>query len=237
MDNYNIIILSQPRSGSSLLCELFCCFKNTLVLHEVFTDGNVPLTELKIHHRNMLKIIQKNPKSAFGHLEKLFSSRHRVFKIHMFQLQDFDLDFVLELPNTKFLLVTRDNFLEQYVSAKLANMTGSFSTNDEIRGVSSKDITFELDIEDYKIKKETNSFGIKFIKEKLKELNHNYLEFNYEDDLENYNGTALEKIKAWALTSDISLEPSKYIPSVYQKQNSRHMHEIITNWENVKDLI
>ena len=47
----------------------------------------------------------------------------------------------------------------------------------------------------------------------------------------------LEKIKAWAVTSNIMLEQTDYIPSVYQKQNLRQMHEIITNWDSVKDLI
>ena len=237
MDTHNIIILSQPRSGSSLLCELFCCFKNTIVLHEVLTNGNVSLTELTLHHQNMLKIIQKNPKTAIGHLEKLFSNKHRVFKIHFFQLQDLNLDFVLELPNTKFVLITRQNFLEQYVSVRLANMSGSFSTNDEIRGVKSNNLMFELDIADYKHEEAGNNYNIATIKKKLKDLNHNYLEFNYEDDLEHFNLDILEKIKAWALTANISLEQSDYIPTVYQKQNSRQIHEIITNWDSVKDLI
>ena len=237
MDNYNIIILSpQPRTGSSLLCELFCCFKNTTVLHEVFTDGNVPLTT--VHpYRRLLRIIQKNPETVIGHLEKFFSNKHRVFKIHFFQIQNHNLDFVFELPNTKFVLITRKHFLEQYVSAKLANMSGSFSTNDEIRGVSSKDITFELDIKDYKDQELGNTYNIEMLKKRLTELNHNYLEFNYEDDLEKYNLSILEKIKAWALTANISLEQSDYIPTVYQKQNLRQMHEIITNWDSVKDLI
>ena len=236
MDNYNIIILSQPRTGSSLLCELFCCFKNTTVLHELFTEGNVPLTKFP-HHQAILKKIQKTPKLAIEQLEKMFSNKHRVFKIHMFQLQDLNLDFVLELPNTKFVLITRDNFLEQYVSVKLANISGSFSTNDEIRGVSSKNIMFKLDIKDYKKQELGNAYNIEMIKKQLKELNHNYLEFNYEDDLEHFNLDILEKIKAWAVTSNIMLEQTDYIPSVYQKQNLRQMHEIITNWDSVKDLI
>ena len=75
------------------------------------------------------------------------------------------------------------------------------------------------------------------IKKKLKDLNHNFLDLNYEDDLENYDLSIFEKIRTWASTFGIVLNQSDYILSVYQKQNFRQMHEIISNWDSVKDLI
>ena len=237
MNAFNIVILSQPRTGSSLVSELFCCFENTLVLNELFTENNVLLTYTPREWRPLTKLMQKHPKLGITHLEKSFSNVHRVFKIHLWQMFKFDLEFVLSMPNTVFILITRQNFLEQYVSAKLAYMSNSFSTNDERRGTSSKDITFELDINDYKEHKAGNIYNIDMIKKKLKDLNHNFLDLNYEDDLENYDLSIFEKIRTWASTFGIVLNQSDYILSVYQKQNFRQMHEIISNWDSIKDLI
>lgn len=247
----NIIILSQPRTGSSLLCEIFHCFKQTRVLYELFNEGKDRKSPMLAQFERKFicreedysdgetfnKFIQVNPIKTISRLERVIPNLFRVFKIHLVDAQDWNIDFLFENPNNDFILLHRRNKLEQYVSDKLASMTGAFSIHDELNGISSRSTTLEFNLKDYRRFLNGNEWLYEKYISKLKSRGIDYLEVFYEDSLENYNENFITTIQQWAVRNDIVLERNNYVPQHYQKQNLRPMSEIITNWEEIKDQI
>lgn len=252
----NIVILSQPRTGSSFLCELFTCFKDTRVLYEFFAPGGVPQdtaphkTQLKYFekayiyrdysfpkHNELIDFIQANPQLSMDRLEQVVFRENRVIKTHLFQMNSLGLDFLITRPNTKFILLSRTNVLEQYVSRRLAVETGVFSSQDETEETTSTTATFSLDLSDYRNFKNSNESLFNSYRKKLTDAGQNFLELTYEDDLLQFNSSVMSKIQSWANSNNIPLERNDNFPSQFKKQNTRTIDQIVLNYDQIKDLL
>ena len=247
----NIIILCEPRTGSNVLCELFFSYNNFIVLNEFFTERieeklaphysmmsddmkNSFYENFNIENKTvpgLIDFLNANPKSSLDFLDKL-TLKYRLIKIHNFTFNDLNLSFLLDDPNTKFILLNRTSKIKQYVSNEVANQTQEWynvdTSNKKIWVVPEKFLKFE---------KESLKW-YSSIESKLIEKNHNFLKINYEEDLENIKQDQITlKISKWLTDNKILARTNAYKLSRYRKQNLSDLEHVILNYSQIKDFL
>lgn len=252
----NIIILAQARTGSCLLCNVFGMLKpcrnlNELFLSYRFTENpkNLPLLphlhfftllerveifdRLKIEYNNytaLLKHLSKHPEDSITLLDKLMPVP-KVIKILDHQMVDTDINFLFQKENTKFVLLDRSNKLEQFVSYEIAKKNGQWINSD------TSDIKIHVDRTEFVNFINDSESWYDQIRQTLTSKGHDFLEVNYEADL---NTDSLDplmfKIKDWLSTQGIETTVGS-TDIFYKKQNSLPMSEKISNFDEISDLI
>lgn len=252
----NIIVLAQARTGSCLLCNVFsmlnpCRNLNELFLSYKFAENPANLSIIPHQHLfkesellylfhclkiefndyvSLLKYFSKNPNKILEMLDSLMPVP-KVIKILDHQMINTDIKFLLQKENTKFVLLDRSNKLEQFVSYEIAKQTSQWINTD------TSDIKIHVDRTAFINFVNESTSWYNQITNQLTSNGHNFLEINYETDL---NTDSLDplmfKIKDWLSTQGIETTiGSKDI--FYKKQNLLPIAEKISNFDEIQDLI
>lgn len=252
----NIIILAQARTGSCLLCNVFGMLNPCRNLNELFISyrfAENPANFFIIPHRYffktselmhlfhslkidvnnyvlLLKYFSNNPQKGIDLLDSLIPVP-KVIKILDHQMVNTDINFLYQKENTKFVLLDRSNKLEQFVSYEIAKKNGQWINTD------TSNIKIKVDRTEFlNFINESNSWYDQ-IREKLTSNGHNFLEVNYEADLNTDNLDSLMfKIKDWLSVQGIETTVGS-TNKLYKKQNSSPMSEKISNFDEIRDLI
>jgi LPS sulfotransferase NodH len=126
------VVLSTPRTGSTLLCDILTSVRNCLVDYELFHrsriqygGGDVIGTEaIAARDADPLRWLQEreDATAAFGYTMTGF----KLFLFHNERV----LDHVLSEPRYRLILLTRENRLAQYSSHLIAQQTGQWELRD-----------------------------------------------------------------------------------------------------------
>lgn len=244
---HNIIILSEARTGSSLLSDMFRCFSGFRDVGVFFWTPKVPgsyvnrplnLTndECKYiypdfdgtEYVSLKSHIDKNPYDSFVRLESLMGNDSMVIKTHKGHYERGNIEFLLSYPNTKFVLLNRTNKLRQYYSSVIA-------LNDDIWDNKKSNRKIYVDVRIFRVYRDKSVLRDKYYKDFLVSHGHSPLEINYERDLENYDlHTLLGKMENWFDENGISHERSGYIPNKYIRQNDMETKDMILNYSMIK---
>ena len=247
----NIIILSQPRTGSNLLCEFLFSYGSFRILNELFIRfhniNDVPHTKLLREHEitalidhfkledrsltSLIKTMNDNTKETLTFLSQIIS-QYKIIKIHDFMLKDFDLDFVFNDPETKFIVLERETKISQYISRIVADQLVKWTY------VDTSDVKVHVDPDKFLKFKEESINWYQAIETRLINNKCNYLKLSYERDLENidYN-VLLPKINNWLNQNQISYYNNDYKVKYHIKQNRSTLEHVIENFSEIKNII
>ena len=242
----NIVILSQPRTGSNLLSRVLGNFPPFRELSEFFiteSDAknvdqsilpyNVFLSNsefdvlkylLKTDTENFLNVVHKDINHTIHKLDLLIPHT-KIFKIQNHQITDIQLKTLLDNPTLKFIVLERKDKLKQYASNVVAGKVKQFFSN----------IKININVDEFN---KFNDASIKWyinLRQMLTEKNINFLNIVYEDDLEFIDEVKLaEKIKTWL--NQVQIPYSKYSsrPLYFFKQNNQPIEETILNFRELK---
>jgi LPS sulfotransferase NodH len=248
----NIIVLSQPRTGSNLLCEVFFSFFPLRVLMEFFIYfqdlKDVPhhkvlrpneLDALAKHFKlqdsnieSLTTTLNQHPKEALDAISSIIP-QYKVIKLHDFMLEQMDLEFIFNDPETKFVVLERTSKLKQYVSLVNARALGRWTD------VDTSDMKVHVDTEDFLKFKNSSNNWYQMIESKLANQGHNYLKLTYEQDLENIDWDVLiPKINKWLDNNNVRyLNTTNYKIKNSVKQNNSSLKDTIINYDEIKDLL
>lgn len=252
-----IFVLSEARTGSTLLCDLIDHYDNTVNFHEIFHDVGHPADydafKVDVNFNNVLQDqfgdgifdqekmfprITKNPKKLLELLTE-HVTKTVIVKAHLFQLiagtypVSYVMDWVLSQPNHKFILLERQNFLASHVSVLKAEQLNLWHNIDTTNT--------KVEIDPVRFKKEltANNWRYSYIRQKLKDHQIDYLNVDYDRDLKNYNISEFEQlIEPWAARNDINLGSARPKRVKVTKQNtSNDIADSISNWAEVSAIL
>lgn len=248
----NIIVFSEARTGSNLLCELFFSYNCARVLNEFFIyfvdEKATPHyrfmsaaeKDLFFNYFNtedktitsLTQVINNNPKTSLELLDMINNYKYKVIKVHDFIFNNLNLSFLLDDPETKFILLNRTSKIKQYVSNLIANQIK------EWHSVDTSNIKIHVDINEFLEFKQRSNLWNSQIEKLLIEKDHKYLKLNYEEDLENVDQPLLtSKVSNWLDTNNISSSTNEYKLKFFKKQNLSNLEQIITNYTEIKHLL
>lgn len=251
-----IFVLSEARTGSTLLCQLLKHYKNTINFHEIFhnvgdgNDNDVFNTSVSFNNvlldqfgngvfdrATMFPKIFENPKKLLTLMGNHFNET-LIAKIHLFQLFGYTypvshvLDWILEQPNHKFILLNRD-FLKSHVSLLKAEQS------DVWHNIDTTDIKVHVDVS--RFEKEFTKYTWKYdtIKHKLQERGIDYLNVDYDRDLKDYCIDEFEQlVEPWSTRQGLDLTSAGTPWIRVKKQNTDDdISNSISNWSEIKEIL
>lgn len=251
-----IFVLSEARTGSTLLCQLLANYKNVINFHEIFHvvgDGssnnvfNATVSFNKVlqdyyndgifDRQKIFSEIAKNPKQLLTLMSDYFKET-LIVKIHLSHLfspsysTSLILDWILMQPNNEFILLKRD-FLKSYVSLLKAEQSNAWNNVDTTN--------IKIAIDPVKFKQESAKYKWKYdtIEQKLQEYKIDYLNIDYDKDLKNYNIAEFEQlIKSWSTRRGIDLiSTGSNVQIGVKKQNTNDdISNSISNWQEISTM-
>ena len=253
MNKKLILILTEPRTGSYLLNEAL----NFYSLHPVgeFFDNpkfyenkenpvfayerNLNSDQLsglfnflKVEHGNHLELIKQVNLNPIDSAIKLYeiSSRSLVIKIHDFQFERYQLDQLLDLPYVEIIILQRSNRIARYISHIKAEQT------DIWQSIDTSSMQVVVNREDFIKKEQLSNNWFEKIKQRVS--SKDYLEVNYERDLENIDKEHFYKLfDSWFEKINLSVTKTNYKLKMSKKQNKSKLQYSILNYKEIKDLI
>jgi hypothetical protein len=253
MNKKLILILTEPRTGSYLLNEALNFYsllpvgeffdnpkyyerrENPKFAYEIFFNKD-QLTELfnflKVEHGNFLELIKQVNLNPIDSAIKLYeiSSHSVVIKIQDFQFERFRLDQLLDLPYVEVIILQRSNRIARYISHIKAEQTDIWANKD----TSSMQVV--VDREDFIKKEQLSNDWFEKIKQRV--ASKDYLEVNYERDLENLDKEHFYKLfDSWFEKINLSVTKTNYKLKFHKKQNKSKLQYGILNYNEIKDLI
>jgi LPS sulfotransferase NodH len=253
-----IFVLSEARTGSTLLCQLLANYKNVINFHEAFHDvGDLRAFDVfntNVSFNNVLQYqfgdgvfdrekmfprIIADPKKLLTLMADNFNDNETlVVKIHLFQLFLYRypvsriFDWILTQPNHRFMLLDRD-FLKSHVSLLKAEQTN------EWHNVDTTNIKVTIDLSRFQRELTENTWRYSTIKEKLKDNNIDYLSINYDRDLKNYSTNEFNQlVEPWSTRQGLDLKLKSTMYSRVQKQNTDDdISNSISNWAEIKEML
>lgn len=221
----NIIIISEPRTGSGLLAQTLRCFNGFRNLGVMFYHHhNDHLLFSTEEYGKIYKNRDISPQELFTRVCDIIPPV-RVIKVHMSHYEKFGLDFLLTIPDTYFILLERRDKLRQYVSFEMAKITGRWS------GGTSNNDRIAVNINKYLEYKSRSIHNYNNFRKILS--NHNYLDISYEDVLSRYNKTGvLVLLKRWLNSNGVHVLIGDYIPNK-TKQETRDIRDVVLNYDRV----
>jgi hypothetical protein len=192
----------------------------------IFNQLNIALNDYK----SLLQYFSNNPEDTIRLLDDMILSP-KVIKILDHQMTITDLDFIFQLPDTKFVLLDRTNKLDQFVSYETAKKSKQWANTD------TSAVKIHVDKDEFFKFTEESYMWYENIKQRLISNGHDFLELNYENDLncESLN-PVMNRIKKWLSLQGIETSVG-YTTSRYKKQNTLPMSEKILNFDEIADLI
>lgn len=243
----NIIILSEPRTGSSILGEIISSFTPTRMIQEYIINqsANSPhINLLNDHERSCLfklmkvsnvdelvQSIKDHPELGFSSLDQVIQE-NKIIKIHDYWFEKIDLNFIFELENTKFVLIDRSSKIEQYVSEKISFQLNRWNRFD------TSNISIQVDIPDFLKFQQRSEEWSKYITKKLEEYKHDYLHVNYEQDLKSENFSHLiDRLEKWLNQDGSIFKRNQFEPRIFKRQNYSLLSDRIKNYSEIESII
>jgi LPS sulfotransferase NodH len=251
-----IFVLSEARTGSTLLCQLLNHYKNVINFHEIFHDIGGPInndvfnTDVNFNNvlqdqfgdgvfdrEKMFPRIIENPQKLLTLMGEHFT-KTLIVKIHLFQLFGTSypvshiLDWILTQPNHEFILLER-NFLNAHVSLLKAEQSDIWHNIDTTNT--------KVEIDTARFKTELTKFAWKYstIKNKLQEHGIDYLQVEYDRDLKNYDMAEFEQlIEPWGTRRNVDLGLGNTTWIRVKKQNTDDdISNSISNWQEITTIL
>lgn len=239
----DVLVISQQRTGSNLLCYALSFFENYRNINEFYSVDsdefiyNLFFTDeerskfFKLYETKdwkiLLKKIHENPIDAFYNLKSIDSSRNKIIKLldHQFERNN-KLYSVLD-NFTKFIILERSDSLEQYVSLEIAEQNKIWWNQNTNK------YKIHLDIDSYSTFCKKKKMFYSNIKEQLKDKNCIIL--NYEEHLSNgITDDLLTTLQGYLTNSPNILDKDR---NVIKKQSTVNCSEKILNYENIKSQL
>jgi LPS sulfotransferase NodH len=220
--NNPIFVICEPRSGSTLLCDYLNSHPLITCDHEILNRGAIP----RLHS------CQCKADLRF-YLNTLFKTTNAEIvcgKIHFEHLEDFRIgpgQLIAWFPRARFLVLYRQSLLAQYVSLKLAQLTGRWIAtrpDEESRQSINVDVAelcafVEMTSNRYK----------KFVH--LPEIDGRYLTISYEQLAGDAQRVFEERV--WPF---LGLPPAVVQTSLY-KQNRLSLEKCVTNLREIQATV
>lgn len=252
MNKKLILILCEPRTGSNLLCEAMESYSNLQCINEFYLSphiglyikqDNIPddlphkdlLTEkqqdclfkfLNVEYNdyyNLLVNIYNNPIASLIELYNV-TDKTLVVKIMHKHFEDCGLDKLLELPFVEVILLERSNKLEEYVSHRKA------IEHDKWYNTDTSNLKIKVDIDKFLKKKKWSLEWYAMLRQRL----DNYLELNYEKDLQEFNQNQFcTMFDVWLTNIEVSIDKTNHKMKFFKKQNNAHISQSISNYDEI----
>lgn len=244
-----IFVISEGRTGSTLLCQLLTHYQNTINLNEsvtkldmYFRDKNKRFDEfLKTKNTDSLSIIEvhekliKDPINLIKDVSNYFDDTV-IAKLHLTDFHVFKediLNWILSQPNHKFILLGRTDFLKTYISSQISIQLNKWHNTDT---TTSK---VKIDINDFSEKLHSYKTRYDNIKKSLNDHGIDYLELEYDKDLKEYNNTDfINLVSPWMKRTGLDLKLGDPPNISVKRQNSNeNIFDNIINIEEIEELI
>ena len=249
----NIVILSQPRTGSNLISRLLGNFSPFRELNEFFMteddttkidqshlQKNVFLSRseflflkflLKTDNENFVKSVHADINHTLKSLDEIIKHT-KICKIQNHQITEDQLEQLLDNPTLKFIVLERKDKLKQYASTLVIDQIKQFFR------VDTSDIRINIDPKQFSNFKDRAELWYINLKQKLKNKNINFLDLVYENDIEFIDESKLlEKIKIWLDQEQIYYSEYTSRDLYYFKQNKTPIEETVLNYKELRSLL
>ena len=259
MNKKIILLLSEARTGSNLLNEALNLYTPVRTINEFYlskngfyitpdkTPDDLPhktligpkersiLAEfLNVPPENyyeLISAIRNNPIESLFKLAEVVP-QHLVVKIHKEHFDELNLVRLLDNPNVEVMLLERTSRLHSYVSNLKARQY------DKWHNVDTSDIRVTVNISDFLQQQQKSLDWYIKIREILKNYNKQYLEVNYERDLEHITKESFYALcDPWLKLVDFSLSKSTYELKYFKKQNNSSIENSIENYSEVVKVV
>jgi len=251
----NIFVIAQARTGSDLVCDLLRNIDNGRLLHETFIHAeyaenkdNYPYLPHHIFYSDnerkmlcnifgveylnypaLIKKILNDPLHSLYVINEIIPNV-KIHKILSQQLSLANFKDIIGLKDSKFILLERTCKLSQLTSRLIAEKNNVW---DNRPAPLTKVI---IDREEFIEFKENSKNWYTNIRQELSKHNHNFLEINYEQDLDCQSLIPVwSKINNWLISENTNLVFKKEVVNL-KKHNTFLLSEKIDNYDEVKDL-
>jgi hypothetical protein len=252
MNKKLILILTEHRTGSHLLNEALSFYSplqaiNEFILDPVFfkdkeiTPYETFLTKfqcnqlfefLNVEQGSYIELIKKVNLNPVNSLIKLYeiSTDSLVVKIHRKQIHTDQIDELLQLPYVEIIILQRSNRIARYISLLKAKKT------DIWHGVDTSNLQVVVDRTEFEKEEQLSIDWFNNIKKSIP--SKDYLEVNYEKDLENLNKESFyDLFDPWFEKINLTFTKTNYKLKLFKKQNKTRLQYSIENYKELKDLI
>jgi len=244
-----IFVLSKGRTGSTLLCKLLTHYKNVINFNEALTSESSDLfyTDLKflcvlyekfgIRYEDELKLkFFDEPIQIISTISDYYTEDTIVLKLHLSELrilEDENMDWILSQPNHRFILLERADYLQTYVSEEIARQEDAWHDED------TSDIKIKIDVPEFLRQFRVNMNQFNRIKTKLNYYDTDYLSFEYDKDLKNYNkDDFFNLVDPWVKRTGLDLQFGDPPIITTKKQNSNEdIFDNIINHEEIREVV
>jgi len=256
MNKKLIIILCEPRTGSNLLNEALNLYAPMRTINEFFLNLGFYVREdfvpddlphktllkkeeriqlfdfLKVEQENYPELIKKINITPVDALLKLYevTQSNLVVKIHKHQLEELHLHELLHLPYTEVILLERTSRLHSHVSILKARQF------DKWHNVDTSNIKVLVNAEEFIYEQEKSIEWYSGIKKQLS--SKEYLEINYEKDLENISKEHFYSLfDPWFEKIKLSVTKTNYELKYFKKQNNAPIEQSILNYDEIERIV
>ena len=246
-----IFVLSNGRTGSTLLCQALKNYQHTINFNEAlfltsndlfYADinfGNFLCNNIKIDmlSKNELKNkLLDNPIKLLSTISDYYVNDTIIVKLHLHQfrfLSDKMSNWIFSQPNHKFILLKRTNYLEKYVSEVIAEQSNIWQNGD------TTDVKIKIDIPDYIMKTNKRKQQYDKIEQDLNNHDIDALLVEYDKDLKHYdNNDFINLVDPWVKRIGLDLQLGKVPTMTANRQNTNeNIFDNIINHEEIRELI
>jgi hypothetical protein len=251
-----ILILSEPRTGSNLLCEALNLYSPVRTVNEFFLDIGPYINENHVPddlpHKNMfrpsereqlfnflnvkhndwpelIKQINKNPIGAMNKINEIIPQTV-IIKAHREHFIKLNLKEIINEPFIAVILLERTSRLHSFVSLLKGKQI------DKWYGVDTSDIKVTVDPQAFEFEQQRSLNWFKEVRELLS--SKDYLEINYEKDLSNINKTSFYALfDPWFEKIKLPVNKSNYELQFYSKQDKQPIENSILNYDVIKNTL
>lgn len=248
-----IFVLSNGRTGSTLLCQLLTLYQRTKNFNEILSDmDNIEVfddasefseilsgkyTNSSISNVELHRKLRKDPVNLIKEISEYYTGNTIIAKLHLSETHIFNnqeiLNWILTQPNHKFVLLERTNFLKTFVSERIALQTNNWHNSNTSYNKITIDGNELFDRMFAYMERYSN------IKQKLKDYDIDYLYLEYDRDLKEYtidNFSSL--IDPWSKRIGLNLQLGHEPTITYRRQNiNENIFDNITNVTEVQQFI
>lgn len=211
----NIIILTNPRTGSNYIVDLFR-------KHGYQTKFGSEIFNLK--NDKTVNFLEKNSKQLLNFIDK----KNQIIKILYYQINQINLDFDNFLNTFKdsyFILLYRENILNQLISLELCKQDDLWMNNDH-------NIKIYYDFEKNRSQIIKHKKIFQFYKNKLKEHNIRFVKIKYDSE-EAPNDFLEDDLKRVFNFCNIKFKSKE---SKIKKQRKKTIKEYVLNKDQISNF-
>jgi hypothetical protein len=248
-----IFVLSNGRTGSTLLCQALKNYQHTINFNEAhflssndlfYTDinfGNFLCNNIKTDILFKCELKSKllaDPIKLLTTISDYYTNTNDtiILKLHLHQfrfLSDKMFNWIFSQLNHKFILLKRDNYLEKYVSEVIAEQSNIWQNGD------TTNVKIKIDIPDYIMKMNKRKRQYDKIKQDLNNHDIDALLVEYDKDLKHYdNNDFINLVDPWVKRIGLDLQLGKVPTMTANRQNTNeNIFDNIINHKKIRELI